>query len=110
MRRADIARLSHISAGADYIFTLPKHAAWARGQRVIAAIDLSRDLDTTRHLTVRFTDRSVVTGSSQETCTQTAQGRAERRSHGSGAHTRLQCAAGSSACPDSVQRQFPIVA
>jgi hypothetical protein len=47
MRRADIARVSAVSGGADYIFTLLDQRA--RGRRVVAAVDLSV-LDRTRHL------------------------------------------------------------
>ena len=62
--------ISHITAGADYIFTLPRLRVWARGQRLMTAIDLSAQWRTERAISRSgVSDRSVVTGSSQETCT-----------------------------------------
>ena len=42
MRRSDIARISVVTDGADYIFTLPEIAR-ARGRRVIALINLLKE-------------------------------------------------------------------
>ena len=52
MRRADIALMPRIPAGVDYIFTLlDRWIDRARGQRLIARIDLP--FDSARHLTIR---------------------------------------------------------
>jgi hypothetical protein len=46
MRRSDIARISIVTDGADYIFTLPDLTR-ARGRRVIAVVDLLLRAETT---------------------------------------------------------------
>ena len=72
--------LPRIPAGADYIFTLPRLRFWARGQRLMAVRDLSvyQRIERAISRSIEW-DRSVVTGSSQETCTQIARACAGRQ-------------------------------
>ena len=59
MRRADIARWSTVSSGADYIFTLPDQRA--RGRRLVASIDLLHYEAADRHLGLEGLSRYGVT-------------------------------------------------
>jgi len=62
MRRADIARYSAVTGGADYISTLPRPEA--RGRRVVASIEFA-PVEQEHHLGLAA---SVVTGSFAECC------------------------------------------